>query len=77
MRSVYIKNTYNLFVAEYKYGTSSCLTWVYSEDGNTVSCQCQLSAFREVGCMTRRSYNSGKERCGLLFSFEWQTEQLY
>ena len=26
-----------LYVAEYEYGTS---TWVYSEDGNTVSCQC-------------------------------------
>ena len=41
---------------------SSRLGWEYSEDGNTVSCQRQLSAFREVGSMTRHSYNSGNER---------------
>ena len=26
--------------------------------------------------MTRRSYDSGNERCGRLFSFEWHTERL-
>ena len=28
----------NVYVAEYEYGSSSCLTWMYSEDGNTISC---------------------------------------